>query len=347
VDHRASRLSTGGRQVLYFTAPGQVEIVSEPLPEPGPDQLQVQTILSAISPGTERLIYAGQFPQGLPVDETIASLAGSFQYPLRYGYCLVGRVQAAGSRVSPEWLGRVVFSFQPHASHFLARPDELLPLPAGISPENAVFLPNMETAVSFVQDGAPLLGERAVVFGQGIVGLLTTGLLQRFPLQTLLTFDLHPTRRQASIQAGAQESLDPAMPQVWEQARALLPGGADLVFEVSGAPPALDQAIALTGYAGRVVIGSWYGQKPVSLNLGGSFHRSRIRLLSSQVSSLAPELSGRWTKERRFSVAWEMIRQLQPARWITRRSPFQQAGLAYQRLAEQPGEDIQVIFEYS
>jgi len=53
-------------------------------------------------------------------------------------------------------------------------------------------------------------------------------------------------------------------------------------------------------YSGRVVIGSWYGSKPVQLDLGGAFHRSRIRLISSQVSSLAPELSGRWDKSRRF-----------------------------------------------
>jgi threonine dehydrogenase-like Zn-dependent dehydrogenase len=124
------------------------------------------------------------------------------------------------------------------------------------------------------------------------------------------------------------------------------PGGADLVYELSGSPAALDQAIQACGYAGRVVMGSWYGQKRANLDLGGRFHRSRIRLISSQASSLAPELSGRWTKERRFSVAWKMLGQVRPARWITQRFPLEQAGSAYRLLAEEPGQTLQVVFTY-
>ena len=122
--------------------------------------------------------------------------------------------------------------------------------------------------------------------------------------------------------------------------------GADLSYELSGNPLALDQAIAVTGFNGRVVIGSWYGQKHADLNLGGRFHRSRIRLISSQVSTVAPEWSGRWNKSRRLHVAWEMLQSLRPVHLITHRFPLEQASQAYALLDQHPQEAIQVLFTY-
>jgi 2-desacetyl-2-hydroxyethyl bacteriochlorophyllide A dehydrogenase len=334
------------RLSVVFTAPQQVSVLEEKLPDPAPDQVLVQTLFSAISPGTELMIYRGQFPEDLSVDESIPSLAGPFCYPLRYGYSAVGQVIAAGRQVDRLWEGQLVFSFQPHTSHFLARPDELLPVPAGIQPQSAVFLSNMETAVNLVQDGAPLLGERVAVFGQGVIGLLTAALLAQFPLASLVSLDCYPQRRKASLEAGVHACLDADAPDALEQLRSLQPRGADLVYELSGSPAALDQAIAAAAFSGRVVVGSWYGKKQAVLNLGGRFHRSRIRLISSQVSSLAPELSGRWTKGRRFEVAWEMLRRIDPAGLITHRLPVSEAPAAYRLLDQSSGDAIQVVFEY-
>jgi threonine dehydrogenase-like Zn-dependent dehydrogenase len=122
--------------------------------------------------------------------------------------------------------------------------------------------------------------------------------------------------------------------------------GADLTYELSGNPAALDQAIAATGFSGRVVIGSWYGQKRADINLGGRFHRSRMRLISSQVSTLAPEWTGRWSKARRLQVAWRMLEQVQPAHLITHRFPLTQAAQAYALLDQHPEEAIQVLLTY-
>ena len=335
------------RLALYFTAPGQVSVREEKLPALGSGQLLVQSLLSAISPGTELLIYRGEFPAGLPLDENIPSLQGGFSYPLQYGYATVGRVIAAGAGADSAWGGRLVFAFQPHASHFINEPRGLIPVPAELSAEQAVFLPNMETAVSFIMDGRPLIGEHVTVFGQGIVGLLTTALLARHPLGSLVTLDKYPRRRQASLDSGATASFDPQTGELPHRMEAIQPQGADLTYELSGSPAALDQAIQVTGYAGRVVVGSWYGSKRASLDLGGRYHRSRIRLISSQVSSLAPEFSGRWSKERRFSVAWKMLQQLKPARWITHRFPLEEAERAYRLLDTQPGETLQVLFTYT
>jgi 2-desacetyl-2-hydroxyethyl bacteriochlorophyllide A dehydrogenase len=333
---------------VYFAAPFQIEVRERECPALAPGHALVQTLCSAISPGTEMLVYRGQFPRELAVDETIPALAGAFAYPLQYGYSAVGRVIALGPEVAEEWEGRLVFAFQPHASHFVAPIEALLPLPAGVDSETALFLPGMETAVNFLLDGQPLIGEQVAVFGQGIVGLLTTALLARLPLASLVTLDCFPLRREASLRLGAHASLDPGAPEALTQLRAHLQGerdyaGADLTYELSGAPAALGQAIAATGFGGRVVVGSWYGQKRADLDLGGRFHRSRIRLVSSQVSTLTPELHARWTKARRLNVAWERLRDVQPARFITQRFPLSEAARAYELIDRHPEETIQVV----
>jgi threonine dehydrogenase-like Zn-dependent dehydrogenase len=339
------------RRALYFTAPRKVAIRREAIPSPNFGQVLVQTVISAISPGTELLIYRGQAPEDMARDDGIAALAGDFSFPLKYGYAVVGKVAALGPGVSPDWQGRLVFAFHPHESHFLATPDELQMLPLYLTPEDAVFFPNMETAVTFVLDGQPLVGEQVAIFGQGIVGLLLTALLARWPLNSLVTLDLHPKRRLLSEDVGAHHSLDPSAADVQERLLGYLQGpgpypGADLTYEISGNPEALNQAIAATGFNGRVVIGSWYGRKRSDLSLGGRFHRSRVRLISSQVSSIPPELSGRWNKSRRYHITWQMLEAVKPARFITHRFPFTQAARAYELIDRNPGEAIQVVFTY-
>jgi 2-desacetyl-2-hydroxyethyl bacteriochlorophyllide A dehydrogenase len=306
---------------LEFAGPGRVVVKTGPVPQPAAGEVLVETRCSAISPGTEMLVYRGQWPEGVPVDSTIGALAGDFAYPLAYGYCAVGRVIAAGASVPGDWLGQRVFAFQPHQDLFCAEPGALHPIPDDLDDETALFLPSMETAVNLLLDGSPLLGEQAVVIGQGIIGLLTTALLARFPLARLTTVEVHPLRREASLGLGAQECFAPEDPALLTLLGAVpgQGGEADLVYELSGNPDGLSTALALTRFSGRVVIGSWYGAKKAELDLGSFFHRGRIALVSSQVSSLAPGLTGRWQNSRRLHLAWRMLRQVQPAGCITHR----------------------------
>jgi 2-desacetyl-2-hydroxyethyl bacteriochlorophyllide A dehydrogenase len=334
------------RQTVTFIGPCQAEVHQESLPAPAPGEMLVKTSYSAISSGTEMLVYRGQFPGGVTLDASIPALQGEFHFPICYGYAAVGCVKQVGEGLPESWLERQVFSFQPHTTYFIGTPETVIPLPPGMSPEAACLLPNMETAVNLVQDGAPLLGEDVLVCGQGMVGLLTAALLMQFPLRSLVTVDPYPSRRRASLDLGVTACLNPTSADFRESLRAYFPDGADLSFELSGAPPALNDAIAATRFSGRVVIGSWYGNKPVSLDLGGVFHRSRIRLISSQVSSLAPELTGRWDKPRRFDLAWQALQSIQPEKWITHRFIQAKAAEAYQLIDHSPSETIQVILEY-
>ena len=333
---------------LEFSAPGQVAVITGPAPRPAADEVLVQTHYSAISQGTEMLVYRGQWPPGVPVDAKIEALAGDFAYPLHYGYCAVGQVIETGHAVTGEWLNLRVFAFQPHQNLFCARPASLQPIPADLDDETAVFLPSMETAVNLLLDGKPLIGEKICVIGQGIIGLLTTALLSRFPLTTLVTLDGYPLRRQTALRMGAAECYDPQDPAVFRRfSQGPGRGGqADLVYELSGNPAALDTAMALVRYSGRVVVGSWYGTKRADLDLGAFFHRGRVSLISSQVSSIAPQLTGRWPRRRRLDLAWEMLRQVNPRACITHRFALDEAASAYALIDRRPAETIQVIFDH-
>jgi threonine dehydrogenase-like Zn-dependent dehydrogenase len=334
------------RQSLYFDAPGQACLRIESLPAPRPGEAQVRTLVSAISPGTEMLFYRGQFPHDMPVDASIKALNGQRGYPLKYGYAAVGEISALGPDCDPARMGQRVFAFNPHETAFNAPLDSLLPIPEEVPLEEATFLPNTETAVNLVLDAAPLIGERVVLFGAGVIGLLTTAILSHFPLHRLIVVDRYPLRREAALRLGAHAVIDPFAPNAQPALVEALGGQADLAFELSGAPATLDAAIAAVAFSGRVVIGSWYGLKRAPLDLGGRFHRSRIRLISSQVSTIAPELTGRWDFARRFGVAWEMISRIRPGSLITQRLPFRQAASAYQLLDQRPQETIQILFTY-
>ncbi len=206
--------------------------------------------------------------------------------------------------------------------------------------------------MNLVQDGAPIMGERILVLGQGVVGLLTTSLLSEFPLGALVIVDRFDLRCQMGLvecqksKAFSCALINPGAVGFREQALSTLKQGADLTFELSGNPSALNDAITLTRFSGRVVIGSWYGEKPAEVDLGGAFHRSRIKLISSQVSTLSPELSGRWDKARRFDVAWKALEWIQPEKWITHRFAIDQAADAYRLLDQNPQEALQVILDY-
>jgi threonine dehydrogenase-like Zn-dependent dehydrogenase len=285
------------------------------------------------------LFYRGEVPIGMQVDETIPALGEEFSYPLQYGYACVGEVIDSGENVPDGWLGQRVFSFQPHSSHFAALPDELVSLPADLPLESAALLPSMETAVSLIHDGVPRLGENAAVFGLGTVGLITTWLLARFPLGGLLAIDPIEVRRQSALELGAGKSIDPAeLPNLRQKT--------ELSIEASGNPEALHQAIGLTAFNGRVVVGSWYGTKRVELDLGGRFHRKRIKLISSQVSTLPPELEGQWTKSRRLAFGLALLHEFPIDKITSHRIPFERSEEAYQLLDQHPEQALQVLLTY-
>ena len=323
---------------LWFEGREKVWLRDEPLRDPGSHEVLIQTLVSAISSGTEMLFYKGEIEEGTEVDASLEGYRGRLEYPLPYGYASVGRIAGAGPGADSALVGRLAFVFLPHASAFVVPDDRIALVPEGIEAEDAAFLASAETAVNLVLDAAPLLGERVSVFGLGVIGLLTIGLLARFPLGHLSGWDLHPRRREAAVLFGAG-AADPAVSPPER-------GTEDLAIEVSGSAEGFLQALASCRFSGRLVVGSWFGTASRSRAVGGfdtRFHRNRVRIISSQVSTIEPGLSGRWSRERRLEAAWNALRFLRPSRLITQRVAFSRAQEAYRLIAGSPKDTIQVM----
>jgi threonine dehydrogenase-like Zn-dependent dehydrogenase len=314
---------------------------------PGRNEVLVRTVVSAVSAGTEMLFYRNQVDEGIKLDSSLAGLGAPFRYPFKYGYALVGVVEKRGRGVPKDWQGRMVFSFHPHESHFVAPLQDVISVPKGMDAEDAVFLPFMEAALCFVMDGRPVVGEKVVVLGQGVIGLLTTAILSSFPLSRLVTLDAIKARRQKSLVMGADRSFDSSTTpaEVLKQSD-MDDGKVDLVFEVSGNPQAVDYALSIAGFDARIVLGSWYGNKASVVHLGREFHRNRVHIISSQVSSVAPSLQGRWTKERRIEFTWKLLDKVRPSKLITHRYQLMDAPSAYQLIDGKSEEVGQLVFVY-
>jgi 2-desacetyl-2-hydroxyethyl bacteriochlorophyllide A dehydrogenase len=323
---------------VFFAVPGKVEVREVDVPALSADTLLVATEVSAISAGTELLLFRGELAPGTKLDERLKALDGALRYPVSYGYAAVGVVAESGSRVAGEWAGRRVLAFEPHRGHFVTRPEELVAVPREMTAESASLLPTVETAVNLVLDARPLVGERVLVVGQGVVGLVTAALLARFPLGRLVTVDRIEARRLLSERLGAGRSVDPDD---------LDEGDFDLTIEVSGSPEALNAAISATGAEGRLVVGSWYGDKRAGIELGTHFHRGRLKLVSSQVSRLAPDLLARWSRDRRMDVAMSLLSSLPAEELVSHRFPVSRAAEAYELLDRHPESCLQVLLTYT
>ena len=347
---RGSRNAPSSAQAVFHTARHTVSVRETELAELKPGQLLVKARCSAISPGAESLVFRGGMPEGWGLDERLSGPAGEFRYPFKFGCALVGEVVEAGSSEDRDWVGHRVFAYYPHQDYVAIDKRDCRRLPDDMPVERALFLANLETALGLVQDAAPLAGERAMVFGQGVVGLLVTAILSQFPLSELITADPVPLRRERSRELGSALAIDPSKGRelaVLEEC--LFHGdhdGLDMAIEVSGHTEALNQAIALTGSDGRIVVGSWYGRNPGPVDLGGHFHRRRIRLVASEASMLNPALSGRWSKERRLRLAFEWLERLQPERLITHRFQLGDCQQAFEMAGDKLTGALQVVFEY-
>jgi 2-desacetyl-2-hydroxyethyl bacteriochlorophyllide A dehydrogenase len=321
---------------VWFTAPRHLELRDEELPGLGPARVRVQGIASAISHGTEMLVFRGQVPPGFELD--LPTLRGSFEFPIKYGYASVGRVVESTS--ADLEIGDLVFVHHPHQTEYVVPADLPVRLPAALDPVLGVFLANLETACNVVLDAAPRLGERVVVFGQGVVGLLITQLLKRSGVSQLVVVDPFERRRELARRLGADVTLSP------DQSSATAGQDFDVAIEASGNVSALDQALASVAFGATVIVCSWYGIKPVPLLLGEAFHRRRLRIVSSQVSTIDAALQPRWTRQRRLALACDLLPRLDLGSLITQRFPIDRAAEAYRLVDEHPEQTVQVLLTY-
>jgi 2-desacetyl-2-hydroxyethyl bacteriochlorophyllide A dehydrogenase len=340
----AARDSLNAR-ALWFPARSVAELRPETAPAPGPGEVRVRAVLSAVSHGTEMLVYRGEVPEDLPLD--LPTFEGGFSFPIKHGYASAGRILDTGPGVEDLSPGDPVFVHHPHQDVFTVPADLPVRLPETLDPSRAVFFANLETALNIAHDTPARLGESALVFGQGVVGLLVTRLLVMSGISVLAAEPV-PERRRLALEMGADAAFDPdedLRERVFEATGAR---GADAAVEASGSGAALAAAVECVAAEGTVVAASWYGTKKVSLPLGGHFHRERVKIKSSQVGRMNPDLAARWDRGRRTGAVISLLQdpRIPLDSLVSHRVPFGEAPGAYRMLDTNNDGAVQVVFDY-
>jgi threonine dehydrogenase-like Zn-dependent dehydrogenase len=273
-------------RALWTIAPGRVEFRSEILRDPVPGMEPIRALASGVSRGTEALVFAGRVPPGQYDAMRAPLMGGTFPFPVKYGYSVVGERND----------GRRVFVLHPHQDRFVAPAAMCVPVPDAIPTHRAVLGANMETALNLCWDAAPLAGERVLVIGAGVVGLLAASLLARFPATEVTVVDINPARAALAALMGCAFALPETAPADQE-----------LIVHASASETGLRLALDRAAFEGRIVEASWYGDAAPIVPLGETFHARRLRLIATQVGAVAPGMRGRRSHAERLATALALL----------------------------------------
>jgi 2-desacetyl-2-hydroxyethyl bacteriochlorophyllide A dehydrogenase len=294
-------------EAFWVRAPGVGEIRAARLPEVGPADVLVRTLHSGISRGTESIVFSGRVPPTEYARMRAPFQEGEFPAPVKYGYLSVGVVECGPAQL----LGRTVFCLYPHQTAYVVPANAVTVIPDGVPPQRAVLAGTVETAVNALWDAAPLVGDRVAVIGAGMVGCCVARLLARFPAVEVTLVDIDPERAATARALG----VDFAEPHA-------APGDRDLVVHASASAAGLQLALDLLRPEGTVLDLSWYGDTPVSLQLGGAFHASRLTVRSSQVGLVSPARRSARTAGDRLALALDLLRDDAFDHVLTGSTPF-------------------------
>lgn len=317
---------------FWIAAPGRGELRREALPLATADEVIVQTLFSGVSRGTESLVFSGSVPSGEYRRMRAPFQAGEFPAPVKYGYASVGRVVAGPASLRDA----CVFCLHPHQTRYVVPATAVHVLPEGLPPARAILAANMETALNALWDADLRPGDRTSVVGGGSIGLLVAWLAARMPGCEVQLVDCNAARAEIAGRLG----IDFAQP---DAAR----GDADAVFHASGTQEGLGLALSLAGFEATVTELSWYGDRPVTVPLGGAFHSQRLVLRSSQVGAVASGQRPRWTHARRLALALRLLRDPVLDLLVNSEGRFEDLPADLPRLARAGGEVIQHRVHYA
>lgn len=332
--------NTINARALWFESHRNAVLKPDEARVPGAQEIRVRALHSLVSAGSEMNMYRGE--GNLP-SLLLPTIAGSLPFPIKFGYQVVGRVEAAGE-LSGFDVGDLVFCAHPHQDWFTMLGVFATKLPPQIDPVRAAFLGNCTVALRTLLEVPVRVGECVAVSGLGIIGRLVAHLARK-TAGRLILIDRIPERRKAAAWIGADAVIDPA--EVPDVVKDLSDGrGTDVFFETSGAPPALQTAISNSGDRGWIVVPAWYGTRPVNLSLSPEFHLRALNIKSVYIMNVGGDEAARWSDARRASTVLSILSQIDPHNLFSQRVPFDRAAEAYRLLDEKPAETLGVILDY-
>ncbi|MEO3753101.1 zinc-binding alcohol dehydrogenase [Streptomyces sp. B6B3] len=346
-------------RVVQFTGPRRVAVAEAESPPLLPGHLRIRTRYSGISAGTELTAYRGSNPYLTrtwdPDDRLFREGAAGVDYPVTgWGYSEVGEVTEvapdvpAGPGVPAP--GDLVWGVWGHRDEGVLPAERMTGhvLPAGLDPLAGVFARVGAIAHNAVLAADLHLGETVAVFGQGVIGLLATRLAGLSGADAIAVDPLD-VRLSTALTHGARHALNARTDEVAERVRELTGGlGADVAIELSGAYPALHEALRSVAVGGRVVASGFYQGDGVGLRLGDEFHHNRVQLVCSQIGGVPPQLAGRWTVERLQRTFLGLVAdgRVDVLSLVSHVVPVARAAEAYTLLDERPAEALQVVLEF-
>jgi 2-desacetyl-2-hydroxyethyl bacteriochlorophyllide A dehydrogenase len=312
---------------LWIEEAGRCDMRREALPELSDATVLVRTLFSGISRGTESLIFEGRVPPSEYERMRGPGMDGEFPFPVKYGYAAVGVVEKG----PPDLVEREVFCLHPHQDFFVVPVERVTVLPLSLPARRAILAANMETALNVVWDSKIQPGDRVAVFGAGVVGTLIAYLSSRIAGTETVLIDREPRRASLAASLGLTFASPDDLDEIRKGA-----GDFDVIVNATASQQALETAIDLAGMESRIVEASWYGDRSVSLPLGGAFHARRLSLVSSQVGNLPASHRARWTYARRLAKALELLLDVRLDTLISGETPFSELPDAYARILSRP-----------
>jgi threonine dehydrogenase-like Zn-dependent dehydrogenase len=282
---------------FWITSPGHGEILEQALPEPGPGELRIRTRYSAVSRGTESLIFEGRVPRTEFARMRAPFQEGEFPSPVKYGYINVGVVESGPASLRD----REVFTLFPHQTRFNIRTDAAHVLPRGLPGERAVLAANLETALNAIWDAQLTPASKLTVIGAGALGCLCAWLAQSEFGADVELIDINEDRASIAAHLGVAFAT-PA------RARADIP----VIIHTSATEEGLQTALDLAGFEATILELSWFGNERPRVALGEAFHSRRLTLKASQVGHVAAPMRGHASRSSRLQTALRLLRDPTP-----------------------------------
>src|SRR6478735_6323726 len=262
---------------FWVERPGVGALRRQRVDEPGRGEVLVRTLYTGISRGTESVVFRGEVPESEHTRMRAPFQRGDFPAPVEYGYLNVGVVED-GPRAL---IGRTVFTLYPHQSAFVVPDSAVAVVPADIPARRAVLA------------GAV----RIAVIGAGMIGCAVARIASGLPGADVAIIDVDPDKAAVCERLGVAFCLP-------DQA----PDERDLVIDTSGSEAGLQLALRCAATEGEIIEASWFGDRSVTLDLGGAFHSRRLSIRSSQVGMVSPRRRGTRSFADRMALAVALLR---------------------------------------
>ena len=358
---------------------GRLELQDVPAPVPPPGGILVQTTCSVISPGTERMkveqarmsllqkakARPDQVKKVIDTAKTLGwkaalqKVRNRLESPTPLGYSAAGVVVAVDELNSRFHVGdRVACGGAECAFHaeMIAVPDLLaVPIPTGVEDWQAAYTTLASISMEAVRQSGARLGERVLVMGQGLVGLLATSLLKASGAR-VMGVDFVAERLQTSLAMGAERVVNPTQSKLEDEVRSWTDGhGVDAVLLCVGGKgrDAADSAISCLRDRGVMVIVGIYDaelswktayMKDIQVRYSRSYGPGRYDPQYEWGGQDYPIGHVRWTENRNFEACLELMRtgQLDLKPLTTRTVDFGGVLDVYDKLESELG----VVIEY-